>query len=110
MNKIYSIKYSEDYRDDLKSAIKYIRTNLQNPIAAQNLKSEVIEKINVIINNPYAYSVVSDEYLALKGYRFALVKNYMIFFTVIEKQIEIIRFLYGPMDWMNILRKENQEY
>ena len=107
MNQVFSIKYSHDYLDDLKSAVKYIKTNLQNPIAAQNLKSDVIEKINGIIDNPLAYPAVSDEYLALKGYRFALVKNYMIFFTVIEKQIEIIRFLYGPMDWMNILRDEN---
>ena len=107
MDKAFSIKYSKDYRDDLKSAVKYIRTNLQNPNAAKNLKSDVIEKINGIIDNPFAYPAVSDEYLALKGYRFALVKNYMIFFTLIEKQIEIIRFLYGPMDWMNILKNEN---
>ena len=107
MNKTFSIKYSKDYRDDLKSAVKYIRTNLQNPIAAKNLKNDVIEKINGIIDNPFAYPVISDEYLVLKGYRFALVKNYMMFFKIIEKQIEIIRFLYGPMDWMNILRDEN---
>ena len=45
MDKAFKIKYSKDYRDDLKSTVKYIRTNLQNPIAAQNLKSDVIEKV-----------------------------------------------------------------
>jgi hypothetical protein len=38
-----------------------------------------------------------------------MVKNYMLFYKVKEKQINIDRFLYGPRDWMNILRETNTE-
>jgi plasmid stabilization system protein ParE len=35
-----------------------------------------------------------------------MVKNYIIFFIVEENQINIIRFLYGPRNWINILKND----
>jgi hypothetical protein len=32
-----------------------------------------------------------------------MVKNYMLFYKVKQKDINIERFLYGPRDWVNIL-------
>jgi len=104
---MYTLKFTESYREDVKSSVNYIKHNLQNPIAAQRLKNEIKEKYKKIKENPFIYPAVPDEYLALKGYRFTIVKNYMIFFIVKEKQIEIIRFLYGSRDWMNILGSGN---
>jgi len=103
---MYTIRYARSYREDLNSSIKYIRNNLQNPIAANKLKDEVKNKCKKIKENPFFYPVVSDEYLALKGYRFSLVNNYMIFYKIKEKEIEVIRFLYGYRDWMNMLKFE----
>jgi len=104
---MYTLKYSDCYRDELKSAIKYIRQDLENPIAAQRLKEEVQETYKKIKENPFLYPAVPDEYLASKGFRFTMVKNYMLFYIVEEKEILILRFLYGHRDWMNILDNEN---
>jgi hypothetical protein len=49
-------------------------------------------------------AVVSDEYLSSLEIRFAMVKNYMMFYIVDNKQINFIRFMYGRRDWINILR------
>ena len=46
---MYTLKYSDCYRDELKSAIKYIRQDLENPIAAQRLKEEVQETYKKIV-------------------------------------------------------------
>ena len=100
---MYALKFARTYHEDVKSSVNYIRHNLQNPIAAQRLKDEIKEKHKKINKNPFIYPAVPDEYLASKGYRFTMVKNYMIFYKVMEKHIEIIRFLYGYRDWMNIL-------
>ncbi|MDR0320513.1 MAG: type II toxin-antitoxin system RelE/ParE family toxin [Treponema sp.] len=100
---MYKLKYSCFYRDELRAAIKYIRQNLKNPIAAQRLKDEVKETYKKIKENPFMYPVVPDEYWASKGFRFTMVKNYILFYKVKEKQINIDRFLYGHRDWMNIL-------
>ena len=100
---MYTIKYAKSYRNDLKSAVNYIKYSLQNPTAAQRLKGEIKNKIKNLKENPFIYPAVPDEYLASKGYRFTMVNNYMIFYKIKEKQIETIRFLYGYRDWMNIL-------
>ena len=100
---MYTLKYAKSYRDDMKSTINYIKYNLQNPIAAQRLKEEIKSKYKNLKENPFIYPVVSDEYLASKGYRFIMVNNFMIFYKVKEMQIEIVRFLYGYRNWINIL-------
>ena len=100
---MYTLKYAKSYYDDVKSTVNYIKHSLQNPIAAQRLKDEIKNKLKKLKENPFIYPVVPDEYLASKGYRFIMINNYMIFYKVKEKQIDIIRFLYGYRDWMNIL-------
>jgi len=104
---MYTINFAESYEEDVKSSVNYIKHSLQNPTAAKNLKIEIKAKYKKIKENPFAYPAVPNEYLASKGYRFALVNNYMIFFMVKEKHIEIIRFLYGYRDRMNIIEKDN---
>jgi len=104
---MYTLKFSYFYLDELKSAIEYIRQDLQNPIAAQRLKDEVKETYIKLKENPFIYPSVPDEYLASKGFRFTMVKNYILFYKVKEKQINIDRFLYGHRDWMNILDDDN---
>jgi hypothetical protein len=49
------------------------------------------------------YPAVPDEYLASKGFRFTMVKNYMLFYSVEEKEINTSRFLYGHRNWIKIL-------
>jgi len=104
---MYTLKYSYFFRDELKGAINYIRHDLKNPTAAEKLKNKVKETYKKLKENPFMYPAVPDKYLASKGFRFAMVKNYMLFYKVKEKQINIDRFLYGHRDWMNILDNEN---
>ena len=106
---MYKIKFSNYLYEDLESSINYIKYILQNPVAAYRLKNEVKKAFEKIKKNPFIYPTVPVEYLASKGYRFMVVKNYMLFFKVKEKQINIDRFLYGPRDWINILENMNLE-
>jgi len=104
---MYKLKYAQSYREDLKSVVSYIRDSLQNPIAAQKIKDDVKSKFIKIKENPFIYPAVPNEFLASKGYRLAIVNNFIIFYKVKENQIEVIRFLYGHRDWVNILGNEN---
>ena len=104
---MYKIKFSNFIYDDVESSINYIKYVLQNPIAAQRLKIEIKKSYKKLKENPLIYPIVPVEHLASKGYRFIMIKNYMLFFKIKEKQINVARFLYGPRDWNNIL--ENME-
>jgi plasmid stabilization system protein ParE len=82
---------------------------LQAPKAADNLIIEILEKLKKIKDNPKIRPLVRDEYLADLGYRLINVKNYMIFYIIDDdnKRINIIRFLYGKRDWINILKEKS---
>jgi plasmid stabilization system protein ParE len=103
---MYTLNFSELFRNDVKSSVGYIKHTLQAPVAAQRLKDEVKKTYKKIKETPFIYPAVPDEYLASMGFRFVMVKNYMIFYIVEEKQINIIRFLYGHRDWINILKEK----
>ena len=107
---IYTLNFSNYIFEDVKSSVRYIKYVLQNPIAAQRLKNEIKITYKKIKENPKVYPPVPIENLALKGYKFTMIKNYMLFFKVNKNQINVERFLYGPRDWINILNSmENSE-
>jgi plasmid stabilization system protein ParE len=104
---VYKLKFSNYIYEDIKSSVNYIKYDLQNPVAAQRLKNEIKKTYGKIKENPFIYPAVPAKSLALKGYRFTMIKNYMLFYKVKENQINFDRFLYGPRDWINILNETN---
>ena len=102
---MFKLKFSEYIYGDVESSVKYIKNDLKNPIASQRLKNEVVSAYKKIKLNPLIYPAVPIEYLAEKGFKFCVIKNYMLFFKVKmdEKIVNIERFLYGPRDWITIL-------
>jgi plasmid stabilization system protein ParE len=82
---------------------------LQAPAASERLKDEIKRTYKNLKQNPFMYPVVPSNDLASMGFRFIMVKNYMLFYIVEEKQVNIIRFLYGRRNWINILKETNIE-
>ncbi|MCL1930818.1 MAG: type II toxin-antitoxin system RelE/ParE family toxin [Treponema sp.] len=91
--------------EDILNTIIYIADVLKAPTAANNLLDEIEKHEEILENTPNIYPLVPDEYLAQNGLRFALIKNYLMFYTINEdeKVVTVIRFLYGRRDWKNIL-------
>jgi plasmid stabilization system protein ParE len=54
---------------------------------------------------PHSYPPVVDERLASAGYQKLIVKNYIAFFTINEKDkvVDIERILYARRDWLHML-------
>ena len=105
---MYKLKISKLYKEDTSSCYNYIKNELEAPMAANNLKKEIKEKISKIKENPKIRPLLQDKYLASLGYRLINVKNYMIFYIIENdnKHIKVIRFLHKKRNWINIL-KEN---
>jgi plasmid stabilization system protein ParE len=104
---MYNLIFTKNFKDDVKQSIDYIKHTLQAPVAAERLKAEIKRIYKTIKETPLMYPVVPNDYLASTGFRFTMVKNYMLFYTVEEKQINIMRFLYGHRDWISILNDTN---
>ena len=110
---MYNVVFSSIFYDDISSSHNYIKENLQAPMAAENLKSELLEKIEYIKKNPYARPLVQDRCLASLGVRAIKVKKYLLLYKIKEHEenekefIYVIRFMYSKRDWVNIIKNES---
>ena len=102
----YSLDITDIAEEDILSAARYIANVLKAPAAANKLLDEIEKYEEILENTPNMYPFVSDEYLAGKGLKFVMVKNYIMPYTVNEdeKKVSIIRFLHSRRDWRNMLK------
>lgn len=103
MKNKYNIRYSPLFYEDLNKIILYIKNELNNIEAANNLLKEIENSILARINFPTAY----EPYISLKArksiYYRIYVKNYIIFYVVIDDVIEVRRILYSKRDFKKYL-------
>ena len=104
---MYTLHFAKIFKEDVQSSLYYIRRTLQNPAAADRLKDEIKKAYKKIKDMPFIYPIVPDDYLGALGFRFTMIKNFMLFYIVEENQINIIRFLYGHRDWIPVLQNTN---
>jgi len=104
---MYSVNITDIAEEDILNTLKYIANVLKSPIAANNLLDEIERHEEILENTPNIYPLVPDEYLAQRGLKFTMIKNYLMFYTINEdeKTVTVVRFLYGRRDWKNILMK-----
>ena len=106
---MYYVKITHTAEEDILSSVKYIADILKAPKAANNLLDEIKKHEEILEHTPGIFPCVPNEYLASMGFRFTIVKNYLMFYSINEdeKTVVVHRFLYGHRDWINILA-ENQ--
>ena len=102
----YTIQYSASANQDIDKALDYILLKLKNPLAALHLQKLEQTSVEDLIYFPHKYPLIDDLMLTPYKIRFLPIKNYLLFYTIIEetKTIYIVRFLYSPSDWQHILK------
>lgn len=95
--KKHRIEISSVAEEDMQSCFDYICERLHNPLAALVIIDGIEHMYTLLEDNPY----MGEEHITEGGrpYRFVLVKNYMMFYTVQDEVILISRFLYGPSNY-----------
>ena len=101
---------SQLFDSDVDSVYLYIKENLEALMAAENLIKELKIKLNYLKENPFARSLVQDEFLTNIGFWPIKVKNHVIYYIIdeVKNEINLIRFLYNKRDWKNILCEEKE--
>ncbi len=102
---MYKLEITELAQDDLESIVEYIAVQLGSPIAAGDFLNEVEKCYSFLHKSPLIYAKCIDARLEKEGYRKALVKNYILFFKVLEKEKKVIvyRVLYCARDYLKLL-------
>jgi plasmid stabilization system protein ParE len=73
---------------------------LNNPVAAERLHNKIVQKSILIGENPFLFRFCFEENLLAKGYRRAIVDNYLMLFTVDEEErlVVVKSVVYGRRD------------
>ncbi len=104
---IYSVHVTSQAERDMDKAADYIAFTLLNPSAAYNLLVYAKETLNSLKLNPERNRIVDDPLLFSWGIRLMIIKNYLAFYVIDEKDrtVHIIRFLYKKRNWLHILKQ-----
>lgn len=91
----YTLRFLPLFEDDLNSIVDYISTQLQNPAAANNLVNEVEKAIFNRLPNAESFEPYNSIANHKNPYYYIKVKNYMIFYVVLDNVMEVRRIIYS---------------
>ena len=100
---MYKISFSPEAVDDLKEIKRYIKDELCNEQAAKNTVAKILKKIKILSDFPESSSSLSVIIGFDADYRYLICDNYIAFYRIENKNVLIVRILYGRRNYMQIL-------
>ena len=95
---MYKVRYLPLAEADVLEAVSYIADTLDAPKAAADLLEALDEAVEQIAVFPYAYPLYRTTRPMKDELRMAVVKNYVLYYSVNEDSVELRRFLHGRRD------------
>ena len=96
----YDVRLLRVAEDDLVEIVAYIATD--RPSAAEKLADKIEKNLGLLSKHPHLGRIPGEEDLARQGYRYLVVDNYLIFYTIEEKAILVHRILHGARDYLRL--------
>ena len=102
---MYKLEYLPIARHDMVEIAKYISQELCSPQAAEKLADEMIQVAERLTAFPYVYPVHRTSKPLKNEYRKLIVKSYIMFYWVNEKEKKVIiaRVIYYRRDYEKLL-------
>ena len=97
----YSIGIYKKAQEDLEEIVLYL--NKFYAETALKYYDLIVERIGSLSTTPERYSLVRDDSLRLKNYRYLIIENYIVFFVIKGKKVQIRRILYNKRQYKDIL-------
>ena len=95
---MYRIEYSERAIIDLNDIYNYIYYELVNPIAAKRFRHQIPKSISNLQIFPFMGKKYNDTNI-----RFIYFKNYLIFYTINNQNVEIQRIFHKRQNFKNVI-------
>ncbi len=97
----YKVRIYPTAEQDLSEIVGYLNT--LSPDVALRYYDMLVEKIAGLSTMPERCPHPRDLALTAKGYRYLIVRDYLVFYTVVGDTVQIHRILYGRRDYRSIL-------
>jgi plasmid stabilization system protein ParE len=99
----YSLRYLPLFGKDIAGVKNYIANTLQSPAAAEKLIVETEQAILKRLSTPLSHKPYSSKKDRKHLYYRIHVRNFIVFYVVIDDVMEIRRFLYSRRDINNLI-------
>ena len=103
MDRKYTLSYLPQFVHDVAAARDYITFTLQNPEAAIRLIEDAEKAIMKRLDNPLSFQSYPSKRKRKHPYYRINVRNFSIFYVVIEDVMEVRRFVYSKRNLPEIL-------
>ena len=97
------VKYSPNALRDLDEIWEYISNILKDSIAADRTVNGIIDKTEMLSEQPMIGTRLHFENNLYSGYRYVIYKNYMAFYRISDDTVYVDRVIYGKRDYMRLL-------
>jgi len=96
-----AVKLLSIAEDDLAEIITFIAED--NVAAAEKLADKIEARLARLAEHPALGRIPAEEELARLGYRYLVIDNYLVFYTVSAQTVLIHRIIHGVRDYVNLL-------
>ncbi len=103
MDNKFTLKILPLFEEDLNEIVDYISINLKNPVAAQRLVDDVEIAIFNRLSSPLAFEPYESQNPHPYPYYRINVRNFLIFYVVIDDVMEVRRLVYSRRDLTKII-------
>lgn len=100
-----NIRFSPEALNDLDEIYNYIANNLKDPTAAENTVSKLLDKSELLADEPEMGKMLFFDDDLFSGYRYIISDNYLAFYRIGGENVYIDRVIYGKRNYMKLLFK-----
>jgi len=97
----FQIRLLKIAEEDFTEIIKFIADD--NPTAAEAIANKIEKNLELLANNPHLGRIPRDEEIRNLGYRYIIVQNYIVFYTIEGRTILIHRILHTARNYKSLL-------
>jgi len=96
----YNLRLLRVAEEDLSEILNYIAAE---NLSAVTLTDKIENDLTILSENPFMGRVPRDEEIKNLGYRYLIVQNYIIFYTIEDNTIFVHRILHQARDYKTLL-------
>jgi len=97
----YRIRLLQIAEEDFTEIVSYIAAD--SPSAANTLANKIEKNLELLSDNPKLGRIPRDEEIRNLGYRYIIIQNYIIFYTIDERTILVHRILHSARNYKSLL-------
>ncbi len=97
----YQVRLLSIAEEDFTEIISFIAA--ENPTATDAIAKKIEKNLELLSENPKLGRIPREDEIRNLGYRYLIIQNYLIFYTMEEKTIFIHRILHGARNYRSLL-------